>query len=101
MSTIKNLHQVGAVLFFILAFTYMFLVLLVRGDYYLSEAIFLMRILDIPFALFSLVYGGSSLYLQVNEGRKNESILGILVFAVCILLFSMVVFMNFAFPSQI
>ena len=102
MSTTKNLHDVSAVFFFILAFAYMAVALAFRNDYMASLMIFLMRVLDIPFALSALMYGGSGLYLQINEGKENsESVWGYVIFAFSIILFGLVIFINFAFPSQL
>ena len=102
MNTTKNLHDVSAVLFFILAFAYVAVALTFRNDYMASLMIFLMRLLDIPFALSALLYGGSGLYLQINEGKENsESVWGYVIFAFSLLLFGLVIFINFAFPSQL
>lgn len=102
MSTTKNLHDVSAGLFFILAFIYVFAALSFRNDFNAPLMIFLMRTLDIPFALVALLYGGSGLYLQINEGKdEGGSAWGYIIFALCIILFGAVVFVNFAFPSAL
>lgn len=102
MSTTKSIHSVSANLFFLLAFVYVFLALAFRNDYNAGFMIFLMRLLDVPFAFIALLYGGSGLYLQVNEGKEDSgSVWGIIIFAICLLMFGAVVFVNFAFPSQL
>jgi len=102
MNTTKNLHDVSANLFFLLAFVFVAAALAFRNDFNASAAIFLMRVLDIPFAFVALLYGGSGLYLQINEGKEDaESAWSVVIFAVCLLLFGAVVFVNFAFPSQL
>lgn len=102
MNFTKNIHSVSAIMFFLLAFFYVFTALAFRNDFYASMMIFLMRLLDIPFALIALLYGGSGLYIQINHGEENtDSVWGILIIAFCILLFAGVVFVNFAFPSKI
>ena len=102
MNTTKDIHSVSANLFFLLAFAYVFAALALRSSFHATTMIFLMRLLDIPFALISLLYGGSGLYLQVNNGKENsDSIWGILIIALCVILFAGVVFVNFAFPSKI
>lgn len=104
MDKIKSLHSVSSVYFFILALIYVIMVLAFRngfwGDFFLS----LMRIFDIPFAFVSLVYGGSTLALQMNLGREEDSGASpwvLVILAVCLLLFGGVVFVNFAFPAQL
>ena len=102
MDTTKTLHNISANLFFLLAFIYVFAALAFRNDYMASFMIFLMRLLDIPFAFITLLYGGTGLYLQINEGKEEGgSAWGIVIFAVCLILFGAVVFVNFAFPSQL
>jgi hypothetical protein len=102
MDTTKKIHEVSAAFFFLIAFTYVFAALAFRNDTMGSLMIFLMRILDIPFAFIGLLYGGSGLYLQINEGREEaDSPWNILIFAVALILFGLVVFVNFAFPSKL
>jgi len=101
METTKDIHVVSANLFFLIAFAYIAAALAFRNTYMVSEAIFLMRLLDIPLAFIALLYGGTGLHLQLAGGREEESAWGIIIFAVSILLFGAVVFVNFAFPSQL
>ncbi len=99
MDTTKNIHNISANFFFFLAFTYVVVALLFRNDMYVNAMIFLMRVMDMPFAFIALMYGGSGLYLQINEGKEDASAWGIIIFALCLLIFGFVVFVNFAFPS--
>lgn len=102
MNTTKNIHDVSANFFFLLAFTYVFAALAFRNDYMATMMVFVMRLLDIPFAFVSLLYGGTGLYLQINEEQEETgSVWNILIFAGAIILFGFVVFINFAFPSQL
>jgi len=102
MSNAKNLHDVSAIYFFILAFIYVFAVLAFRNGVMVDIATTTMRIFDIPFAMVALMYGGSTLYMQVSEENEDEtSPWAMIIFAICLLLFGFVVFLNFAFPSQL
>jgi len=102
MSNAKNLHDVSAIYFFILAFIYVFAVLAFRNGVMIDIATTTMRIFDIPFAMVALMYGGSTLYMQVSEEDEEEtSPWAMIIFAICLLLFGFVVFLNFAFPSQL
>ncbi len=104
MDKIKNLHSVSSVYFFILALIYIVMVLAFRNGFLADFFLALMRIMDIPFAFVSLLYGGSTLALQMNMGREEDegsSPWILVVLAVCLLLFGAVVFANFAFPSQL
>jgi len=103
MGNAKNIHDVSAVYFFIIALIYVFAVLAFRNGVMVDLASVAMRVLDIPFALVALMYGGSTLYMQVSEEEEEEetSPWAMVIFAVCLLLFGFVVFLNFAFPSQL
>ncbi|MBN2086879.1 hypothetical protein JW758_00885 [Candidatus Peregrinibacteria bacterium] len=102
MNNAKNLHDVSAVYFFILAFIYVFAALSLRNSFVVDYAALAMRVLDIPFAMVSLMYGASSLYMQINSNEEEGTNPWIMViFAISILLFGFVVFLNFAFPSQL
>lgn len=99
---IKNLHDISAIYFFLLAFFYVAMILAFRNDFMGEFVLSLMRILDIPFAFIALMYGGSTLALQLNMDREEgTSPWVIVIFAGCLLLFAGVVFMNFAFPSNL
>ncbi len=103
MNKIKSLHSVSSAYFFALALTYVVMVLAFRNGYMAEFFLALMRIMDIPFAFVSLLYGGSTLALQINMGVDEEggsSPWTMAVLAVCLILFGIVVFINFAFPSQ-
>ncbi len=102
MDTTKKIHDVSASLFFLIVFAYLFAALAFRNGYWPSLMIFGMRLLDIPFAALSLLYGGSGLYLQINDAKEDsDSVWGILIFAICLVLFGAVVFVNLAFPSKL
>lgn len=101
MNSTKNLHEVSAIYFFVLAFAYAIAGLAFRNNLVIDPALLAMRILDIPFALVALLYGGSALYLELNEGEDTPTTWSIIVVAGCILLFGLVVFVNLAFPSRI
>jgi len=104
MDKIKSLHSVSSVYFFILALIYVVMVLAFRNDFWADFFLSLMRIMDIPFAFVSLLYGGSTLALQMNIGREEDTGSSpwiLVVMAICLLLFGIVVFVNFAFPSQL
>lgn len=103
MNKIKNLHEVSRIYFFALVLAYVAMVLSFRNDLWAEFFLNLMRILDIPLAFVSLLYGGTTLALQLNlekeEGTPSPWVL--VIFAGSLLLFALVVVVNFAFPSVI
>ena len=102
MNTVKNLHDVSAIYFFILAFIYVFASLALRNGFVIDIATFMMRILDVPFALVGLLYGGSTLYLQLSS-KNDEGISPwvMVLFTFCFIVFAFIVFLNFALPSKL
>ncbi len=104
MNKIKSLHRVSAVYFFILAFAYVFMALAFRNHFLSAFILDLMRIIDLPFAFVALLYGGTTLALQINFGRSDEDGLSpwtLIVFMLCLLIFTIIAFINFVFPSII
>ena len=102
MNQTKNLHNVSAIYFFIIAFIYILTALSFRNGLYTDTSSLIMRIMDIPFALVALIYGGSTIYMQLaGKDEETTSPWIMLIFAICLLLFGLVVFVNFAFPSQL
>lgn len=102
MTNAKNLHDVSAIYFFIIAFIYVFAALAFRNNFIIDYATVAMRILDIPFAMVSLMYGASTLYIQIgSDDEETTNPWVMVIFAISILLFAFVVFLNFAFPSQL
>lgn len=100
--TTQKIHSVSAFFFFLLAFGYVFAALAFRNDFMVSFMIFLMRVLDIPFAFVALLYSATGLKLQIDSGKdESDSPWSLVVYSVCILLFSLVVFVNLAFPSKL
>jgi len=78
------------------------MVLAFRNGYLADFFLSIMRILDIPFAFIALMYGGTTLALQLNmEKEEGTSPWVIIIFAGGLLLFAGVVFVNFAFPSTL
>lgn len=103
MDKIKNLHSVSSVYFFIFALIYAGMALAFRNGFLAEFFLDLMRILDIPFAFVGLLYGFSTLAIQISTSKEENSGLSpwiLVILVVCLLLFGAVVFVNFAFPSQ-
>ncbi len=103
MDKIKNLHGVSGFIFFVLALSYVVMVLALRNGFMADFFLVIMRILDIPFAFVSLLYGGSTLAMQVGANKEEDASSSwlLIIFLLCLILFGAVVFVNFAFPSQL
>jgi len=103
MDKIKSLHSVSSFYFFVFALAYVVMALAFRNEFMPDLTFSLMRILDVPFAFVSLLYGFSTLAMQMSVARDEEEGLSpwiLVVLVICLLLFGLVLFANFAFPSQ-
>lgn len=100
MNNLKNLNVVSATFFFLLAFLYVASAYLIRNGLYGDFALFFIRIADMPFLLVSLLYGASTLLLDLDE-PKEDSPWTTIIFASCLVIFGLAVFLNFGLPSKI
>ena len=104
MEKIKNIHDASSFWFFVTAFLYVAMVLALRNGYLADFVLGMMRILDMPFALVSLLYGITTLLLQLEYDEEGEVKNTGWFLAICItgmVLFAIVAFMNFAMPALI
>lgn len=100
MQTTQDLHDTGAFYFFLLAFAYAIAMYMFKNTYLAEWALLFMRVFDMPLLLVSLIYGGTSLILQINQGHEVQSSpWNMIILAASVLLFALGVFINFAFPS--
>jgi len=97
---IEQVHNTSVFFFFLIAFIYVLAVLLFRNDVYAGLSLIIMRVLDVPFAAIALTYGATSLILQIEEDKKDETSPWVMVIvAVSLIMFIAVATLNFAFPS--
>ncbi|MBI3331633.1 hypothetical protein HYZ99_01595 [Candidatus Peregrinibacteria bacterium] len=67
----KFLHQLAAVLFYLVGASFFAAYIFLRNDIGPQWAAWWMQVADIPFIAVSIVYGGLSLYLSVSgSGSK-------------------------------
>jgi len=87
-----------------MAFGYVTMVLALRNAYLPDFFLALMRILDLPFAFVALLYGGSTLAMQLKtdqEGNVQNGAWMISISVGALVLFLVVALMNFGFPPVI
>ena len=104
MHKIKNLHDISGFFFFVLAFAYVAMVLALRNSYLPDFFLSMMRILDLPFAFIALLYGASTLGMQLKTDAAGQIKNGGWMISIALgalILFSLVALMNFAFPPII
>jgi len=104
MEKLKNLQDVSSFYFFVLAFLYIAMVLSIRNGFLPDVNVSLMRILDMPFALVALLYGGTSLALQLSfdeQGQLKDKSWTKVIFVGVFILFVAVALMNLVSAPQI
>lgn len=104
MEKIKNLHDISSFFFFVMAFGYVTMILALRNAYFSDFFLALMRILDLPFAFVALLYGASTLAMQLKtdqEGNIQNSAWLISIGIGALVLFAVVAVMNFGFEPVI
>lgn len=100
MNQLKAVHDVSGFYFFLIAFLYVFSAIALKNQFYGQFALLFMRIFDVPAVGIALLYGGTSLAMQVKPIQDEEaSPWSVIIFVTCMILFGLTVFINFAFPS--
>lgn len=97
----KNLQTVSGVFFFCLGAIYFLLALVTYNQQFLPTSQILFNILDLPFALVALLYGGSSLWTALDEHQAQTTLSKTLILGLGIVIFSTLLVINFAFTDAI
>mgnify|MGYP003565061315 FL=1 len=68
------------------------------NNYFTSTTLIINRILDIPFALTALIYGLSSIYLQLDEKAHNKAKISFII--ITLLIFLLLLYINLFVPDK-
>lgn len=101
MQTLKNLNQISAFFFFVFAGGYIAMALLLRNGVMSETFLNLMFLLDLPAAFVALLYGGTSMGLQISQGREKPSPWIMLVAFLGLGLLTALVLVQLMVPGQI
>ena len=83
--------------FFLLGLSIFVSLFLIKFQFHPPFPQLYLQSIDIPFVLFSLLYGGTSLRDSFEE--DHNPVIDGAIFIVCIALFSLFVFVNLAYPD--
>lgn len=100
MNQLKNIQSVAGLFFYAFGFALFGLIFLIHNQFYGELPIVILKILDLPFALISLLYGLSSLRLSLGDDVKSDLIDAILIF-LGVFAFILLLYLNFAFQDFI
>lgn len=69
------------------------------NGYYLPYSMIVNRILDIPFAIIAVIYGFSTIYLELEENTHKTAKIIFIIFT--LLIFSTLIYINFLVSDKI
>jgi len=107
MNSLKNLHRVAEFLFLFLGTFFIITFLFFRNNFFSNESKIFLQIADLPLIFFGMIFGVTSLKLsffeksdisregQVENKKEKRSILEILMFSVAIIIFLILVYVDF------
>jgi hypothetical protein len=93
---IRFLHHLSGFMFYALGLTFFAAYILLRNNtsYSFPSALWL-QVADLPLALVTIVYGGTSLFLSLHSPTRRSIFLGIIITLPLVALFLLLLFLNF------
>ncbi len=95
LPVLRFLHQLSAVIFFILGTTFFAAFVLLRNDIATPWPAYWMQIADLPLALTAILYGGLSFFLSMQTQEKKSVALAYSVAIPLSSFFLLLVFLKF------
>ena len=93
---VRFLHRLSGFTFYFLGLSFFGAYIILRNDIgQVAWPATWLQVADLPLALTSMIYGGTSLYLSLKNPERPSSILAILITIPLIALFGFLVFLNF------
>jgi len=99
VQTTENIKKVSLVLFIILGLSHILTGFLVNSNIGVPLTFIINHILDIPFAMISLIYGLSSIKTDLKDGGNKT--INILFIVLTLLIFFGLVYINIFIPDKI
>lgn len=94
METIKNIKKVSLIFFVITGFLHLGSSVFIANNAALKTAEIINKTMDIPFILTGLLYGFSSLRINLSDPEKNHKTLDIVLISVIIVILLAVIGIN-------
>lgn len=99
MKTSDNLKKVALILFITIGLTHIVSGLMMSNNYLPDITFIINRSLDIPFAMTGLIYAFTVIYGGTGENKKGLA--KIVFIAISILIFLLLLYVNFLIPDKI
>ncbi len=97
----KNLQTVSGYFFFGIGSAYFLLALFAYNKMFFPQSQILFNVFDLPFAFVALLYGGSSLWITLDESKIKSSFPKFILLFWGVVIFAAIVVVNFMFPDVI
>lgn len=99
METVRNIQKISLIFFIIVGSIHILSGLMLQQETAIKFANAMNRVLDMPFIIVALTYGGSSVYLQCASQEKNNTALKIVLLSIATLLILIALYINFFIPD--
>lgn len=107
MNFLQTVHRVCEAFFLFFGFLYLVAFVFWRNDFYPYESEIILRLADLPLALFGIFFGLTSIRLSVKEQYEDGELLDkkfhfsdAVVLFIAFLLFAVVVAIDLTLPNQ-
>ncbi len=99
MNTIENIKKVALVFFIVTGFLHLGSSVLIANGILLKQSTIFNKVMDIPFVITGLIYGFSSLRLNLMNPEKNHKVLDIFLISVIIIVLLGLILINLLLPN--
>ena len=99
METIENAKKVALVFFIITGLIHLGSSVFIANKLFLKQAFILNKTMDVPFIITGLIYGLSTLRLNLTNPQKDHKVLDISLICVIILVLLALIVINLVIPD--
>ena len=100
MNTIENIKKIALIFFIVLGMAHIGGSLMGANRYFLPFPSIISRILDVPFAMITLIYGLVSVRANMTK-EKNHKMANIAIVTACFIIFAGLVYISFFIPDRV
>jgi len=99
MKTIQNIKNISLGFFILTGIIHISTSVLIANKLFLKNALIINKVFDIPFILTGIIYGFSSLRLNLTDPHKDNKILDISLLTITIVILAGLLTINLALPD--
>ena len=98
MNTAENIKKIALVFFIATGTAHLLSSLMVANKYFIPHSFVIGRVLDIPFAMVSVIYAFACLDSKIQQ--KNNKIINIAMVAICFIVFAGLMYISLFIPDK-